>query len=101
MQGALRSAFLIKAGLTKEAYVATGAAIAFLIDVTRLGVYSQLILRHRVDLDYPLLGAAVIAALAGALLGNRYLPQVTLTGIRGIIAVLLFAVALGLISGVL
>jgi len=101
MQGALRSAFLIKAGLTKEAYVATGAAIAFVIDVTRLGVYSQLILRHRAELDYPLLVAAVIAALAGALLGNRYLPQATLSGIRGIVAALLFAVALGLISGVL
>jgi len=43
----------------------------------------------------------VISALAGALLGNRYLPQVTLSGIRGIVAALLFAVALGLISGVL
>jgi uncharacterized membrane protein YfcA len=101
MQGALRSAFLIKAGLAKEAYVATGAAIGFVIDVTRLGVYSQLILRHRAELDYALLTAAVIAALAGALLGNRYLPQVTLSGIRSIVAVLLLAVALGLISGVL
>jgi uncharacterized membrane protein YfcA len=101
MQGALRSAFLIKAGLTKEAYVATGAAIAFLIDVSRLSVYAQLILQHRAELDYPVLAAAVIAALAGALLGNRYLPSVTLTGIRGIVAALLFAVALGLISGIL
>jgi hypothetical protein len=101
MQGALRSAFLIKAGLTKEAYVATGAAIAFLIDVTRLGVYSQLILQHRADFDSTLLVAAVISALAGALLGNRYLPKVTLAGIQGVVAALLFAVALGLISGVL
>lgn len=101
MQGALRSAFLIKAGLTKEAYVATGAAIAFVIDVSRLGVYSQMILQHRAEFDYALLAAAVISALAGALLGNRYLPSVTLAGIRGIVAALLFAVALGLISGVL
>jgi uncharacterized protein len=101
MQGALRSAFLIKTGLTKEAYVATGAAIAFLIDVTRLGVYSQLIRWHEAEIDYRLLAAAVISALAGALLGNRYLPKVTLAGIRGIVAALLFAVALGLISGLL
>lgn len=101
MQGALRSAFLIKAGLAKEAYIATGAAISFVIDVTRLGVYSQLILRQRAEFDHALLAAAVISALAGALLGNRYLPTVTLAGIRGIVAALLFAVALGLISGIL
>ena len=101
MQGALRSAFLIKAGLAKEAYVATGAAIAFLIDVSRLSVYAQLFVQHRAEFDFTLLAAAVIAALAGALLGNRHLPQVTLSGIRNIVAALLFAVALGLISGVL
>jgi uncharacterized membrane protein YfcA len=39
-QGALRSAFLIKSGLTKEAFIATGIVIACLIDFSRLGVYS-------------------------------------------------------------
>lgn len=101
MQGALRSAFLVKVGLTKEAYVATGAAIAFLIDVSRLGVYSRQIVEHRADFDYGLLGAAVIAAFAGAILGNRYLPKVTMSGIQDIVAALLFTVALGLITGFL
>ena len=101
MQGALRSAFLVKMGLPKEAYVATGAAIAFLIDVSRLGVYSRQIVEHRADFDYGLLGAAVIAAFAGAILGNRYLPKVTMSGIQGIVATLLFIVALGLITGFL
>ena len=40
MQGALRSAFLARAGLTKEAFVGTGVVVACLIDVSRLGVYS-------------------------------------------------------------
>lgn len=101
MQGALRSAFLIKAGLAKEAYVATGAAIAFLIDVSRLAVYSQLILQHRAEFDPGLLGAAVIAALLGSLLGNHYLPKATMPGIQSAVAVMLFAVALGLITGLL
>lgn len=101
MQGALRSAFLVKLGLTKEAYVATGAAIAFLIDVSRLGIYSRQIVEHRADLNYGLLGAAVIAAFAGAILGNRYLPKVKMSGIQGIVATLLFIVALGLITGFL
>jgi len=101
MQGALRSAFLVKAGLAKEPYVATGAAIAFLIDVSRLSVYSALILQQRAGLDYGLLAAAVVAALLGSIVGNRYLPKATMRGIQGVVAVMLFAVALGLISGIL
>jgi hypothetical protein len=101
MQGALRAAFLIKAGLSKESYVATGAAIAFLIDVSRLSVYSRLIVGHGAEFDYGLLTAAVIAAFAGASLGNRYLPKATMRGIQGVVAALLFVVAVGLISGLL
>jgi uncharacterized protein len=101
MQGALRSAFLIKAGLAKEAYVATGAAIAFLIDVSRLSVYSRSIVERRTELDYGLLAAAVVAALLGSVLGNHYLPKATMRGMQVIVAVMLFAVALGLISGLL
>jgi uncharacterized membrane protein YfcA len=99
MQGALRSAFLVKAGLTKEGYVGTGSAIAFLIDVSRLAIYYQLIVRHHGEFDYSLLVAVVAAALLGATLGNHYLPKATMTGIQRIVAVLLFLVALGLISG--
>lgn len=101
MQGALRSAFLIKANLAKETYVATGAAIAFLIDVSRLTVYSRLILEHRADFDYALLSAAVVAALAGSMLGNRYLRKATMGGIQVLVAVMLFVVGLGLITGLL
>lgn len=101
MQGALRSAFLVKAGLGKEAYVATGAAVAFLIDVSRLSVYAQLFRAHRHEFDYVLLGGAVLAALAGATLGNRYLSKATMGSIQTVVAVLLFAVAAGLILGLL
>lgn len=101
MQGALRSAFLVKAGLTKEAYVATGAAIAFLIDVSRLSVYSGMIVDQGRALDYRLVAAAVLAAFVGSTVGNRYLPKVTMNQVRSLVAILLFAVALGLVSGAL
>ncbi|MCS6832641.1 MAG: sulfite exporter TauE/SafE family protein, partial [Flammeovirgaceae bacterium] len=39
-QGALRSMFLLKCGLSKEHFVATGVAIACLIDIIRLTVYT-------------------------------------------------------------
>jgi uncharacterized membrane protein YfcA len=38
IQGAIRSAFLIRAGLSKESYIATGVVIACMVDITRLPV---------------------------------------------------------------
>jgi uncharacterized membrane protein YfcA len=101
MQGALRSAFLVKSGLTKETYVGTGSAIAFLIDVSRLTVYSRLIQERHAEFDYALLGAAVIAAFLGATLGNRYLRKMTMGGIQALVAAFLLLVSLGLMSGLL
>jgi uncharacterized membrane protein YfcA len=101
MQGALRSAFLLKAGLSKEVFVATGVVIACLIDFTRLGVYVPDLLATGGDLDYALLAAAVLSAFAGAYLGNRYLKKITMRGVQLIVAVMLLVVALGLASGLL
>lgn len=101
MQGALRSAFLVKAGLTKEAYVGTGTAIAFLIDVSRLSVYARLIQTRHADFDYPLLAAAVVSAFLGATLGNRYLQKMTMGGIQALVAIFLLLISLGLMSGLL
>src|SRR5262245_4915249 len=39
-QGALRSAFLIRSGLSKEAFIATGVVVACMVDVSRLAVYA-------------------------------------------------------------
>jgi uncharacterized membrane protein YfcA len=39
-QGAFRSAFLIKSGLSKEAFIGTGVLIAALVDLSRLAVYA-------------------------------------------------------------
>lgn len=100
-QGALRSAFLVRAGLTKEAFVGTGVVIALLIDIARLGLYSPTILGEAARNNVPLLASAVVAAFAGAWLGNRYLRKITMRGIQAVVAAMLFAVAIGLISGVL
>lgn len=101
MQGALRSAFLSRAGLTKEAFIATGVVIACLIDISRLLIYSTALARQSAALDYGVLAAAVLAAFAGAALGNAYLKKMTMPGIQRLVAALLFVVALGLVSGLL
>ena len=101
MQGALRSAFLARAGLSKEAFIASGVAIACLIDISRLGVYSRSLLSEGTRLDYGLLAAAVSSAFVGALLGNRYLKKLTMQSVQRIVAGMLFAVAVGLVCGIL
>lgn len=100
-QGALRSAFLVRAGLPKEAFIATGIVIAAVVDLTRLVVYSERFLVERIADNGALLLAAVGAAFAGALLGNRLLEKVTLRFIEATVAAMLALIALGLGSGVL
>jgi uncharacterized membrane protein YfcA len=101
MQGAVRSAFLARAGLAPPSFVATGVVIACVIDLTRLGVYSQRLLAVREQLDYRLLAVAVASAFAGVLIGTRFLKKWTVGGLRAVVGVLLCVVAAGLIAGVL
>jgi uncharacterized membrane protein YfcA len=101
MQGALRSAFLIRAGLSKEAFIGTGVVVACLVDLSRLGVYIPTLLRQRAELDDTVLVAAVLAAFAGAVAGNRYLRKVTLRALQRLVALMLVLVASGLMIGLL
>lgn len=101
MQGALRSAFLARAGLSKEAFIGTGVVVGCLIDFARLGVYAAALSRVGASLDYALLTAAVLSAFTGAVLGNRYLKKLTMAGLQKIVAVMLFLVGMGLVAGLL
>ena len=100
-QGALRSAFLIRAGLGRDAFVATGVVIACLVDLSRLSVYAGHLesagLRERADL----LAIAAASAFLGAWLGARLLHKATLRGVQLAVGVGLFAIAAGLGAGLL
>lgn len=100
-QGAPRAAFLIRTGLSKESYIATGVAAAILIDLSRLSVYSRHLILVGPGGHVSLLAAACGAALAGTVLGSRMIGKVTLRIVRILVSVLLFVVALGLGTGVL
>ena len=100
-QGALRSAFLIRSGLSRESFVATGVVIAAVVDITRLMVYSNRFLGGNLSSNGSLLVAAVLAAFGGALLGKRLLTKVSLRSIEFGVAVLLLVVALAMGSGLL
>lgn len=100
-QGALRSAFLIRCGLDKEAFVASGVVVACLVDFTRLGVYAARFPSLASGADLGLLGAAVLAAFLGAWTGSRHLRKVTVAALQRVVAAMLAVVALGLASGLL
>lgn len=93
-QGALRSSFLVNAGLTKEQFIATGVVIACMVDLTRLPVYfSRFSSEHLLD-HWPLLLGATLSAFAGAWLGNRYIKKVTLVTVQRFTAVMIISIAL-------
>ena len=100
-QGALRSAFLLRAGLSKESFIATGVLISVFGDVARLGVYFPRYGAVSLAQHGPLLAAATASAFVGAFAGNRLLKKVTLKGIQRGVAVLLIVVAVGIAAGVL
>lgn len=100
-QGALRTAVLIRLGLSKEAFIGTAVLCAVIVDVVRLAVYGVSFLRAPVAGGgevWPLILAGTLAAFAGSLIGNRMLKKITLNYLHVFIGVmiLILAVALGL-----
>ncbi len=101
IQGAIRSAFLIKSGLSKEAYIATGVVIASLVDFTRLSVYASRFKVANLHEHWILILSAVSAAILGAFIGNKLLKKVTLRFVQVLVAILLFLIAIVLGAGII
>ncbi|MEZ5017737.1 MAG: sulfite exporter TauE/SafE family protein [Flavipsychrobacter sp.] len=100
-QGALRSMFLIKAGLTKEAYIATGVVIAMIIDISRMIVYVSIFKSLQGDLNYSLLAVVTLCAFAGAYIGNKLVKKITIETLHTIVAVMLLIIAVLLGMGII
>jgi uncharacterized protein len=104
-QGALRSAFLIKAGLSKQAYVGTGAACTVLVDAVRLTVYSAAFQAGGWQVlqgeNGGLVVAATLSAFIGAYVGKRLLKKVTLCFVELTVAALMVLIGTGLASGLI
>ncbi|MFA4904562.1 MAG: sulfite exporter TauE/SafE family protein [Desulfobaccales bacterium] len=100
-QGALRSVFLLKAGLSKESFIATGVVISLMVDIPRIVMYGLTLRGLHLGGERILLAAAILAAFAGAWLGNRLIPKVTLRLVQILVAVMLLAIAAALGSGLI
>ena len=99
-QGALRTAFLIRAGLSKEVFIGTGIVISVFIDISRLTVYAVDILKIRSEIDYSLLAAATLSAFVGAAVGNRILKKITIETLHRAVGSLLLLFSVLLAAGI-
>lgn len=100
-QGALRSAFLIKAGLSKEVFVGTAVVIACFIDVSRLGVYATRFLDTDLYDNVTVVVITTLAAIAGAYFGNKLLKKITIDFIQTLVGIMLIVISLALGFGII
>jgi uncharacterized membrane protein YfcA len=105
-QGALRSAFLVRLGLGREALLGTMAVAAVVVDVSRLAVYGTTFFARDVAAlrargGFGLVGAATLATFVGTFAGSRLVKKVTLRTVHRIVTGMLLLLALALSAGLL
>jgi uncharacterized membrane protein YfcA len=103
-QGAFRSAFLLRAGLSKEGFVATGIVSAVLVDITRLTVYGVGFLADQLSATRELIAPVVVGsvcAFIGALAGKRILQKITLCSVQRVVAAMMIIIGGGLVLGLI
>ena len=100
-QGALRSAFLIRLNLGKESFVATGTAVACMVDIARMSVYAITFDFINIKNNSNVLVTAVISAFLGAYIGNKLLTKTTLDFLKWFVTGFMIIIASLIMLGIL
>ncbi|GAB4136538.1 MAG: sulfite exporter TauE/SafE family protein [Sphingomonadales bacterium] len=100
-QGAFRSAFLLHAGLDAQAFIATNAAIAMLVDMARLAIYGLNLKLLTAGADISLMAIATAAAFAGIMVGRLGVHKVTIAAIQRLVAAMLLLLGTALMAGII
>lgn len=100
-QGAFRSAYLVHANLSKEAFIGTNAIIATAVDAVRLimygwGFWDLLASAHAVTV-----GAAIGSSLIGICVGMILLRKIPPAFMRTSIVLMLYLVGILMIAGII
>lgn len=104
-QGILRSAFLIKAGLTKEEFIGTGVISSVIVDIVRLLIYGWAIYSEKYSqvLSNSMIGiliAASLTAFLGSYIGSKMIHKVTFRTIQLIVGIMLLLLGFGIALGI-
>ena len=102
----MRSAFLVKVGISTEAFVGTNAVLGFMVDIARITAYTGLFFGARTSNsipadEWPIVLAAIGGAAIGVFSARLFLQEVTMDSIQILTGVLLLGVALALGAGVI
>ena len=98
-QGALRSAFLLRQGLSKEGYIGTGILCAVLVDVARIPTYGASSFAQLQEW-WPAVLGGTLAAFTGSYLGRRLMHKVTLDAVHLLVGWLLVALGAAIAVGI-
>lgn len=99
-QGALRTTFLSKSNLDKEAFVATGVSIACLVDFSRIYIYVSSFNNSISKINSTLMLSSIISAFLGSYLGSKVLKKITIETLQKIVSVFLIIFSILLIMGI-
>ncbi len=104
-QGALRTAFLVRANLSKEQLIGTMAVCSLAVDLARTAVYSATFVQQdwaslRNSGALWLILGAMFAAFVGSVVGARLVKKITIESLQRFIAAMLGLIGVALIAGV-
>lgn len=103
-QGALRSVFLLRTGLSAQRFVATGAMIAILVDLSRLGTYATSFTAAGLEpqgREGLLVLVGTLSAFVGVFVATRWLEKLTIELVRYSVAALMLVIGLALAGGMI
>lgn len=105
-QGALRTAFLLRAGLSKESLLGTMILSAIVVDISRMLVYGTTFFARdfaamQRDGVFGLVAAGTLAAFLGTFFASRFLKKMTLQTVQTLVGGLLFLLAVALGAGLI
>jgi uncharacterized membrane protein YfcA len=103
-QGALRSIFLLRAGLAPDRFIATGVMVAILVDLSRLSTYAASFGASGLDpagREALLMAVGTISAAAVTFFAARRIEKVTHSTVRSIVAGMMLLIGAALVAGLL
>lgn len=103
-QGALRSIFLLRAGLAPDRFIATGVMVAVLVDLSRLSTYAASFQASGLPpagREALLMGVGTISAVTVTFFAARRIEKVTVASVRSTVAGLMLLIGAALVTGLL